>query len=89
VLRFKTPPALAGCLQRSHSIRSLIRLSRIGRPFTMGRAKLSPSLDIFNIGNVNTVLGRRRHLGPFLFVRSLEVCRYACACAWRVSSRPS
>ena len=34
---------------------------RIGRSFTMGRAKLSPSLDIFNIGNVNTVLGRRRN----------------------------
>jgi hypothetical protein len=34
---------------------------RIGRDFTFGRARLSPSLDIFNIGNVNTVQGRRRN----------------------------
>jgi hypothetical protein len=34
---------------------------RIGRNFTFGRVRLSPSLDIFNIGNVNTVLGRRRN----------------------------
>jgi hypothetical protein len=34
---------------------------RIGRTFTFGQARISPSLDIFNIGNVNTVLGRRRN----------------------------
>jgi hypothetical protein len=34
---------------------------RIGRSFEFGRVRLSPSLDIFNIGNVNTVLGRRRN----------------------------
>jgi hypothetical protein len=34
---------------------------RIGRNFTFGTSRVSPSLDIFNIGNVNTVLGRRRN----------------------------
>jgi hypothetical protein len=34
---------------------------RIGRSFSFGTTKISPSLDIFNIGNVNTVLGRRRN----------------------------
>jgi hypothetical protein len=34
---------------------------RIGRDVTMGRMRLSPSLDIFNIANVNTVQGRRRN----------------------------
>jgi hypothetical protein len=34
---------------------------RIGKSFNFGRARLSPSLDIFNIGNTNTVLGRRRN----------------------------
>lgn len=32
---------------------------RIDRSFAFGRARLRPSLDIFNIGNVNTVLARR------------------------------
>jgi hypothetical protein len=34
---------------------------RIGRTFNFGRTRISPSFDIFNIGNVNTVLGRRRN----------------------------
>jgi hypothetical protein len=34
---------------------------RISRDFSFGRARLSPSLDIFNIANVNTVQGRRRN----------------------------
>jgi carboxypeptidase family protein/TonB-dependent receptor-like protein len=34
---------------------------RIGRTFGFGTTRISPSLDIFNIGNVNTVLGRRRN----------------------------
>jgi Carboxypeptidase regulatory-like domain/TonB-dependent Receptor Plug Domain len=34
---------------------------RIGRTFHMRTARISPSLDIFNIGNSNTVLGRRRN----------------------------
>jgi hypothetical protein len=34
---------------------------RVGRSFTFGRARVSPSLDIFNIANTNTVLGRRRN----------------------------
>jgi hypothetical protein len=34
---------------------------RFSRSFTFGRARLVPSLDVFNLGNVNTVLGRRRN----------------------------
>jgi hypothetical protein len=34
---------------------------RIGRTFAFRTVRLSPSLDIFNVGNVNTVLGRRRN----------------------------
>jgi hypothetical protein len=34
---------------------------RIGRTFHVRTACISPSLDIFNIGNSNTVLGRRRN----------------------------
>ena len=34
---------------------------RIGRSFSFGTTKISPSLDIFNVGNVNTVLGLRRN----------------------------
>ena len=34
---------------------------RIGRTFTFGATRIAPSLDIFNLGNVNTVLGRRRN----------------------------
>ena len=34
---------------------------RVEKPFTFGRAKVSPTLDIFNLGNVNTVLAQRRN----------------------------
>ena len=30
---------------------------RIGQSFTFGPARVSPSLDIFNVGNVNTIFG--------------------------------
>lgn len=33
---------------------------RIEKAFTFGTAKVTPGLDIFNVGNVNTVLARRR-----------------------------
>ena len=34
---------------------------RVDRTFTVGRTKLLPTLDIFNFGNVNTVLAQRRN----------------------------
>ena len=34
---------------------------RVDRGFTFGRTRLLPTLDIFNVGNVNTVLGQRRN----------------------------
>ena len=34
---------------------------RVDKGFTFGRTKLLPTLDIFNLGNVNTVLARRRN----------------------------
>jgi hypothetical protein len=34
---------------------------RIDRSFTFGRAQLRPTMDVFNLGNVNTVLARRRN----------------------------
>jgi hypothetical protein len=34
---------------------------RVDRAFTFGRTKLLPTLDVFNLGNVNTVLAQRRN----------------------------
>lgn len=34
---------------------------RVDKSFTFGAVRLRPSMDIFNIGNVNTVLARRRN----------------------------
>lgn len=36
---------------------------KIDRRFTVGRLNLRPQMDIFNVGNVNTVLARRRNQG--------------------------
>ncbi len=36
---------------------------KIDRRFTVGRVSLKPQMDIFNVGNVNTVLARRRNQG--------------------------
>jgi hypothetical protein len=34
---------------------------RIDRPFTFGRTRLTPSMELFNLTNVNTVLSRNRN----------------------------
>jgi len=34
---------------------------RIDRAFRFGEASIIPSMDVFNLGNVNTLLGRRRN----------------------------
>lgn len=34
---------------------------RVDKSFTFGAVRLRPSMDVFNIGNVNTVLARRRN----------------------------
>jgi hypothetical protein len=38
---------------------------RIDRPFTFGAVRLIPSLDVFNAGNANTVLARRRTVATY------------------------
>ena len=34
---------------------------RVDKPFTFGKMRIAPSMDVFNLGNVNTVLARRRN----------------------------
>jgi hypothetical protein len=36
---------------------------RVDKAFTFGPARVTPSMDIFNLTNVNTVLARRRLQG--------------------------
>lgn len=36
---------------------------KVDRRFTFGRISLKPQMDIFNVGNINTVLARRRNQG--------------------------
>ena len=36
---------------------------RVDKAFTFGTARVTPSMDIFNLTNVNTVLARRRLQG--------------------------
>ena len=38
---------------------------RIDRPFTVRNVRLIPSLDVFNAGNTNTVLARRRQVATY------------------------